>query len=147
VRLKGKHAPVRASLVVRPRAVSASAARSIRLVGRERELAELRSVVCDVTDGAGAVVLVEGEPGIGKSRLVAEVRLESEVLWLRGRSVETRDAAGYRPFAEQIRSWVGTEQSWAALVSKTVALGLTRRDATFLAVLAGIEPDSEARGA
>jgi class 3 adenylate cyclase/tetratricopeptide (TPR) repeat protein len=146
LRLKGKHAPVRASLVVRPLAVSASAARSIRLAGRERELAELRSVVGDVADGAGAVVLVEGEPGIGKSRLVAEVRLESEVLWLRGRSVETRDAAGYRPFAEQIRSWVGTEQSWAALVSKTVALGLPRRDAAVLAALAGIEPDSEAAG-
>jgi class 3 adenylate cyclase/tetratricopeptide (TPR) repeat protein len=146
LRLKGKHAPVRASLVVRSLAASASAAHSIGLVGRERELAELRSVVCDVTEGAGAIVLVEGEPGIGKSRLVAEVRSASEVLWLRGRSIETRDAAGYRPFAEQIRSWVGTEPGWDALVSKVLALGLARRDAAFLAALAGIEPDSEAAG-
>ena len=144
LRLKGKHAPVRASLAVRPLAVSVSPARSIRLVGREGELRELRSVVFDVTEGAGAVVLVEGDPGIGKSRLVAEVRSVSDVLWLRGRSVETRDAAGDRPFAEQIRSWVGTEASWDALVSKALALGLTRRDAAFLAALAGIEPDSEA---
>ena len=94
LRLKGKHAPVRAALVVRPLAVSVSPSRGIGLVGRERELGELRSVVRDVTQGTGAVMLVEGEPGIGKSRLVAEVRSASEVLWLRGRSVETRDAAG-----------------------------------------------------
>ena len=66
LRLKGKHAPVRASLAVRPLAVAVSPARSILLVGRERELRELRSVVRDVTEGAGAVVLVEGDPGIGK---------------------------------------------------------------------------------
>jgi len=144
LRLKGKRAPVRAWLVVRPVVVSASPARSITLVGRERELRELRSAVRDVTEGSGAVVLVEGEPGIGKSRLVAEVRSGSDVLWLRGRSVETRDAAGYRPFAEQIRSWVGTDPSWAALVSQALALGLTQRDAAFLAALAGVEPDSEA---
>ncbi len=99
---------------------SAPAGGSIRLVGREGELRELRSVVCAVTEGAGAVVLVEGDPGIGKSRLVAEVRSASDVLWLRGRSVETRDAAGYRPFAEQIRSWAGPEASWDALVSKAL---------------------------
>jgi class 3 adenylate cyclase/tetratricopeptide (TPR) repeat protein len=144
LRLKGKQAPVRAALVVRPRAASASPALSVHLVGRERELGELRSVVRDVTEGAGAVVLVEGEPGIGKSQLVAEVRAASEVLWLRGRSVETRDAAGYRPFAEQICSWAGTAPGWDALVAKALALGLTRRDAAFLAALAGIEPDSEA---
>ena len=146
LRLKGKQAPVHASLVVRPLTVSLSPARSVRLVGREDELRELRSVVRAMTEGVGAVVLVEGDPGIGKSRLVAEVRSASDVLWLRGRSVETRDAAGYRPFAEQIRSWAGTEASWDALVSKALALGLTRRDAAFLAALAGIEPDSEAAG-
>jgi class 3 adenylate cyclase/tetratricopeptide (TPR) repeat protein len=144
LRLKGKHAPVRAALVVRPLPVSVSPSRSIGLVGRERELGELRSVVRDVTQGTGVVMLVEGEPGIGKSRLVAEVRSASEVLWLRGRSVETRDAAGYRPFAEQVRSWAGPEPGWAVLVAKTLALGLARTDAAFLAALAGIEPDLEA---
>lgn len=145
LRLKGKQAPVRASFVVRPLAVPVSPARSIDLVGRDGELRELRSVVRNVTEGAGAIVLVEGEPGIGKSRLVAEVRsASSDVLWLRGRSVETRDAAGYRPFAEQIRSWAGPEASWEALVAKALALGLTRRDAVFLAAPTDIEPDSEA---
>ncbi len=143
LRLKGKRAPVRAALVVKPAAVSASPARNIRVIGRETELRELRSVVADATEGTGAILLVEGEPGIGKSRLVAEVRSTTDVLWLRGQSVETRDAAGYRPFAEQLRAWTGTEPSWAALVSKSLSLGLAERDASFLAVLAGIEPDLE----
>jgi class 3 adenylate cyclase len=126
LRLKGKQAPVRAALVVRPRSASASPAPRTRLVGRERELRELRSIVSGVTEGAGAVVLVEGDAGIGKSRLVAEVRSASAIRWLSGRSIETRDAAGYRPFAEQIRAWAGTDASWDPLVSKALALGLAR---------------------
>jgi class 3 adenylate cyclase len=50
------------------------------LVGREEELGELLAALRQATTGEGRVVLVSGEPGIGKSRLVAEVvdRLEPE---------------------------------------------------------------------
>ena len=41
-------------------------------VGREQELAILRAGVEALGHGEGAVVWVEGEPGIGKSSLVAE---------------------------------------------------------------------------
>jgi len=41
-------------------------------VGRGPELAILRAGVETVRGGGGAVVWVEGEPGIGKSSLVAE---------------------------------------------------------------------------
>src|SRR6266436_5246685 len=41
-------------------------------VGREQELAILRAGVEALGRGEGAVVWVEGEPGIGKSSLVAE---------------------------------------------------------------------------
>jgi DNA-binding SARP family transcriptional activator len=41
-------------------------------VGREDELSLLRNAVSDVVDGRGGVVWVEGEPGIGKSALLAE---------------------------------------------------------------------------
>jgi len=43
-----------------------------RWVGRERELATLRAGIDGLGRGEGAVVWVEGEPGIGKSALVAE---------------------------------------------------------------------------
>jgi DNA-binding CsgD family transcriptional regulator/tetratricopeptide (TPR) repeat protein len=41
-------------------------------VGRTRELAVLSTAVSDLRGGAGSVVWIEGEPGIGKSSLVAE---------------------------------------------------------------------------
>ncbi|MET7272514.1 AAA family ATPase [Streptomyces flaveolus] len=43
------------------------------LRGRERELGELEAVIASVADtGSGALALVQGEPGIGKSTLLAE---------------------------------------------------------------------------
>ena len=42
-------------------------------VGRETELAVLQERVAQVRQGQGQVVLLRGDPGIGKSRLVQEV--------------------------------------------------------------------------
>lgn len=44
------------------------------LLEREAELAVLESLVADTADGRGRVVLVEGPAGIGKTRLLGEVR-------------------------------------------------------------------------
>jgi DNA-binding CsgD family transcriptional regulator len=46
--------------------------RPVQWVGRERELAVLRAAVDALDQGEGTVAWVEGEPGIGKSSLVAE---------------------------------------------------------------------------
>src|SRR5262245_15178875 len=40
------------------------------LVGRDSELAMLAGLVTEVAAGRGSAVLIEGEPGIGKSALV-----------------------------------------------------------------------------
>ena len=45
------------------------AALNIPLLGRARELGELSELVADAARGVGGVVLLGGEPGIGKSRL------------------------------------------------------------------------------
>src|SRR4051794_17259339 len=44
------------------------------LVEREREVALLDSLLVEAIEGEGRAVLVEGPPGIGKSRLMAEFR-------------------------------------------------------------------------
>jgi predicted ATPase len=47
--------------------------RETAVYGREREIAELRSIYDAAKEGEGRVVLIEGEAGIGKSRLVDEL--------------------------------------------------------------------------
>ncbi len=53
-------------------------------VGRAAELAVLRRAVQDLRGGVGSVVWVEGEPGIGKSSLVAEALADSDATWNTG---------------------------------------------------------------
>src|SRR5580698_9740013 len=51
--------------------------RPAKWVGRERELAVLRAAVQGLSRGQGSLFWVEGEPGIGKSSLVAEALAET----------------------------------------------------------------------
>src|SRR5258708_33708857 len=54
-------------------AISPDRTRSVAaFVGRERELAELRASLEDVSDGHGRLFLLSGEPGIGKTTLADE---------------------------------------------------------------------------
>jgi class 3 adenylate cyclase len=79
VEIKGLAAPVIASRVLRESAVESrfEALRAARtpLVGRNDELAMLQRRWQQARNGEGCVVLVSGEPGIGKSRL-AQTLLE-----------------------------------------------------------------------
>ena len=56
------------------------------LIGRDSELALLAGLVTEVAAGRGSSVLIEGEPGIGKSALVRAAlseaaRLGCQVFW------------------------------------------------------------------
>ena len=89
--------------------VTAGSVRSsvkVGLVGRERELAELRGALDDAAGGHGQVWLVGGEAGMGKTRLleaVAEVAGPTEVRVLWGRCWEGGGAPAYWPWAQVLR--------------------------------------------
>jgi ABC-type oligopeptide transport system substrate-binding subunit/class 3 adenylate cyclase len=81
VEVKGKAEPVAVYRVLASREVSGKlrgiAGLESPLVGREAELGALADAVDRLRTGAGGIVTLVGEAGIGKSRLVAEVRKQA----------------------------------------------------------------------
>jgi predicted ATPase/class 3 adenylate cyclase len=80
-------------------------------VGRERELETLEAGLDDALTGRGRLLLLVGEPGIGKSRLADEFASRAKqrgahVLW--GRCWEAGGASAYWPWVQALRSYVRT---------------------------------------
>lgn len=87
----------------RPR--TRSAAPGAETVGREHELAVLDRRLLDAQRGRGGLLVVTGEPGIGKSRMLAEADRRARargIPVLTGRAVEGGGA--FRPLAEALLS-------------------------------------------
>ena len=85
-------------------AIEARSDRGLRSVtGRDAELATIGDAWGHVRRGSGRLVALIGEPGIGKSRLVEEVRREvvgGDVDWLAGTCSPYSTATALHPFAE-----------------------------------------------
>jgi DNA-binding SARP family transcriptional activator len=77
------------------------------LIGRGSEMARLRELLDDARRGHGAVVAIEGEAGIGKSRLLAELVAEASSSGMRvllGRCYESEQILPFGPWADALRS-------------------------------------------
>jgi DNA-binding CsgD family transcriptional regulator/Flp pilus assembly protein TadD len=77
------------------------------LIDRVNDLAALRALIDQAKSGRGQVVLLSGEAGIGKSRLVAEVRTEvlaRDFLLVQGSCFPTDRAIPYAPLLDCLRS-------------------------------------------
>jgi DNA-binding CsgD family transcriptional regulator/tetratricopeptide (TPR) repeat protein len=78
-------------------------------VGREPELAAFQTMIVEAREGRGGVVLVSGEPGIGKTRLAEEAALTAHrqgarVLW--GRCYEGDGAPAFWPWVQVLRGYL-----------------------------------------
>jgi hypothetical protein len=102
----------------RPSCVAvAPASTAVPLIAREHELAELRVALAAALGGHGSVVLLAGEPGIGKTRLTRALADDAAargvpVWW--GRCAEEGSAPSFWPWSSALRR--GLEQTGAELV-------------------------------
>jgi predicted ATPase/class 3 adenylate cyclase len=89
------------------------------MVGRENELQVLIQAAHGLKeDGTGKLVMVSGEAGIGKSRLITELKTRlqgAEITILEGQSLTYRRLAAYWIFVDAFRKYLGvtsqTEES------------------------------------
>ena len=78
-------------------------------VGRQREMGELRTLLEEAITGRGRIVMLVGEPGIGKSRTAQELAYHAELLGARvlwGWCFEEDGAPPYWPWVQPIKSYV-----------------------------------------
>ena len=78
-------------------------------VGRQREVMTLTTCLEAARTGQAGIVLVAGEPGIGKTRLLLELgRRALDAGWevLTGRAYDTEGMPPYLPFIEALRDYV-----------------------------------------
>jgi DNA-binding SARP family transcriptional activator/class 3 adenylate cyclase len=117
--MAGTDEPVRAyqveRLLPRPRKARGIEGLRAELVGRDEELARLNEALAQVLQGRGRMVSLIGEAGVGKSRLIAELRQAALAhgedgpvpLWLEGRCLELGTATSYAPFLDMVRTLFG----------------------------------------
>jgi predicted ATPase len=160
--VKGKAEPVHAYRVLGVRAVPLrrrgleQVGLASPMVGRDDQLETLRSLLGIVQAGRGRVAILLGEPGIGKSRLLAEFRRaatvaqpsadDGETVWFEGRCISYGRNLPYHLLLDLVRSILGIPypaseaESRAALDRELAALlGDQAADsAAYLAHLLGL---------
>lgn len=137
LRVKGKSEPILVykllGLRTQPGPVRGLAARGISspLVGRDREAVSFLRMVDRVMASQGGLVSILGDAGMGKSRLVAEVRRRMDardIFWLEGCALSFSQNISFWPFLEIIHADAGItiadeeEVRWAKLEHRFHAL-------------------------
>jgi transcriptional regulator with AAA-type ATPase domain/tetratricopeptide (TPR) repeat protein len=83
-----------------------------RFVGRERELALLYDSYASAAGGHGLVAFVVGDAGMGKSRLLAELRRRlgsAPHLWVEGRCASYGTTTAFLPIIDGLRRFFGID--------------------------------------
>lgn len=112
--LRGKSEPVVAFRALGPRdGVPVADVESARLVGRQAELRILAEHVGRLTEGQGQVLVITGEPGIGKSRLLGELRrliqANPRLRWAEAQAAPYGPGQTYKMYASTLRELFGIE--------------------------------------
>jgi tetratricopeptide (TPR) repeat protein len=128
IELKGKKEPVKAYQLlglgrVKTR-LGVSEMRGLTpFVGRRIELDHLLRCYEQAKRGQGQVVGIVGEPGVGKSRLLLQLRAalpQSEYSYLEGECHHYGDAVAYLPILDILRSYCGIEEGEQEALSRKI---------------------------
>jgi len=135
--LKGVSSLPEVFQVIRPTGVRGrlQAARGLTpFVGREEELRLLLSRWERTREGEGQLALIIGEPGIGKSRLVAEFHeriREAPHIWMESAAEQFFENSPFHAFVEMLSRWLelqdapNTEEQFLRLERALASAGLT----------------------
>ena len=76
-----------------------------RMIGREAEFDRARELWYDATNGKSQILLVSGEPGVGKTRLLREIITQSELMGAEvlGSASYAEGGPPYSPFKQILR--------------------------------------------
>jgi class 3 adenylate cyclase/tetratricopeptide (TPR) repeat protein/ribosomal protein L40E len=126
VKIKGLDAPQKAYQLIRTSDVGtrieASVVRGLtRFVGRKNSMAALLNAFEKVKTGSGQVIGLVGEAGVGKSRLLLEVRNrlpQDEYNYLEGYCLQYGGSIAYLPIINILRSYLGTKEGEPAFLVK-----------------------------
>ena len=78
------------------------------MVGRESEFNKVELQLMKVINGEGSIVNIIGEAGIGKSRLVAELKqreVMKQLAFLEGRAISMGRNLSFHPFIDLLKQW------------------------------------------
>jgi class 3 adenylate cyclase/tetratricopeptide (TPR) repeat protein len=125
--LKGKEAPVQIyqllGVKAAPKPTRGIEGLRAPLIGRDRELGQIRDAIVELDRGKGAALAIIGEAGVGKSRLIAETRscLPPNVTWAEGRALSYSAGMSYWLAREIILSLLGVSaQAGQAEIARTL---------------------------
>ncbi len=144
VDLKGKPEPIEAYRLLgishrRSLLDQESSVHTTYFVDRHSELAILNGFLHQIESGHGQAIGIVGEPGIGKSRLLAEFRRQlagGRVFWIEGRCLSYGAAIPYSLTLDLLRgNWGIIEADPPQAIVEKVRLGLQQ---------AGMDPDEDA---
>ena len=95
--------------------IEASVAKGLtKFVGRMREIQTLKDAYEKAQSGAGQVVGIVGEAGVGKSRLIVELQKclpDGEYTYLEGRSLHYGRAMAYLPILDVVRLYFDIQEN------------------------------------
>lgn len=119
VNLKGKSEPVAIHEVTglhdSPQQKAESQGLHAPLIGRDGQQQALHQVITGLAQGNGRIILLHGEAGVGKSRLVADVQAtatEAQPLrWVTARCLSYAESVSYAPFRDMLRRLLGVTDS------------------------------------